>query len=162
MVTRKPLAWRQLDRRHGLVEHAFLAHRLVVPLAIAVQVDREGQVGRGLVFVDVLGEQNRVRAQVDEFLARHDAGDDLRHLLVDQGFAAGNGHDGRAALVHRLQGVLDADPLLQDLLRIVDFAAAGAGEIALEQGFQHQHERIALVAAQLAAGDIARDLVHLQ
>ena len=94
--------------------------------------------------------------------ARDDAGDDLRHFLVNQRLAARNGHDGRAAFVDRAQGVLDADPLLQDLLRIIDLTATGAGEIALEQGFQHQHQGIALVAAQLAPGDIARNLVHLQ
>ncbi len=101
------------------------------------------------------GEQDRVGAQVDELLARHDAGDDLRHLLVDERLAARDGHHRRAAFIDRLQRVLDAHPLLQDLLRIVDLAAAGAGQIALEQRLQHQHQRIALVTAQLAAGDVA-------
>ena len=94
IVTRKPLALANLDGRHRLVEHPFLAHRLVVPLPIAVQVDREGEVGGGLVFIDVLGEQDGVGAQIHELLARHDARDDLRHFLVDQRFAARNGHDG--------------------------------------------------------------------
>ena len=109
-----------------------------------------------------LASRMRVGAQIDEFLARDDAGDDLRHFLVNQRLAAGNGDDGRAAFVDRAQCVLDAHSLLQDLLRIVDLAAAGTGEIALEQRFQHEHQGIALVAAQLAAGDIARDLVHLK
>ena len=60
-----------------------------------------------------------------------------------------------------LERVFDADPLLQDFLRVVDFPAAGAGEIALEQRLQHEHQRIALVAAQLAPGEIFRDPIHL-
>jgi hypothetical protein len=152
----------QLDRRHGLVEDSFLAHRFVVALAVAVQMNRESQIGRRLIFVDVPGEQNRIGAEIDEFAASDDAGDDLRHLLVNQRLSAGNGHDGRAAFVDRPQRVFDADPLLQDFLRVVDFPATGAGEIALEQRFQHEHERIALVAAQLAPRDVSRNFVHLQ
>ena len=118
--------------------------------------------GERLVFVDVLGEQDGVGAQIDEFLALHDAGDDLRHFLVDQRLASRNGHDGGAALVHGLQRVLDAHALLQDLLRIVDLAAAGAGQVALEQGFQHEDQGISLVAPQFAPGEIFRDPIHLQ
>ena len=107
------------------------------------------------------GQQDGVRAQIDELLARHDAGDDLRHLLVDQRLAAGDRDHRRAALIHRAQRVRDAHPLLQDLLRIIDLAAAGAGQIALEQRLQHQHQRITLLAAQFAAGDVAADTIRL-
>src|SRR6202789_4420221 len=158
----KALGLGQFNGRNRLVVNPFLTDRLVVALPIAVQMNRERKVRGGLVLIDVLGEQNRVRAEIDELLARDDAGDDLRHFLVDERFTARNGYDGRAALVDRAHRILDADPLLKDFLRVIDLAAAGAGEIALEQRFQHEHEWIALVAAQLAPRDIAGDLVHLQ
>ena len=66
---------------------------------IAVQVNGECQVGRGAVFVDVLRQQKRIRAQVHESLARNDPGDDLRQLLVDERLAAGDGYQRRSAFV---------------------------------------------------------------
>jgi hypothetical protein len=46
---------------------------------------------------------------------------------------------------------------VQDLVRIVDLAATGAGEIAAEQRLQHQHERIALAALDMLLDDVAAD-----
>jgi len=86
-------------------------------LPIAVQMNRESEVGRRPIFVDMPGEQNRVGAEIDELLARHDAGDDLRHFLVNERLSARNGHDGCAAFVDGAHGVFDTDPLLQDFLR---------------------------------------------
>ena len=68
---------------------------------------------------------------------------------------------GRPALIHRAQRLLHAQPLLQDLLGIIDLAAARAGEIALEQRLQHQHQRITLHAAQLLGGDVLSNPVGL-
>src|SRR5205085_3737551 len=47
----------QLDGRDRFVEDPFLTHGLVVALAVAVQVDREGEIGRGPVVVDVPRKQ---------------------------------------------------------------------------------------------------------
>ena len=102
---------RGLDRGDGLVERAFAADRFVVPFAIAVQVNREGQIRRRFVLVDLLLEQQRVRAQIDEFLARDDAFDDLRHVLVNERLAARNGDDGSAAFVDGAQRVFDGHAL---------------------------------------------------
>src|SRR5271156_3218838 len=93
----KALAARELDGGDGLVVNALLAHGLVVPLPIAVQVNRERQVWGRLVLIDVLREQNRVGAQIYEFLAGDDPFDDLRHLLVNERLAAGGGDHRRAA-----------------------------------------------------------------
>src|SRR6202034_1123819 len=123
---------RQPDGRDRLVEHSRLAHRLVVTLTIAVEVDGKGQVGRRPVLIDVTGEQQRVGAQVNELLACYDPGDDRRRLARNQRLAAGNRHDRGPALVHGVESVGDADALLQNFLRIIDLAAAGAGEVALE------------------------------
>ena len=57
--------------------------------------------------------------------------------------------DRGAAFVDRLEAVLDRNALIQDLVGIIDLAAAGAGEIAAEQRLQHQHERIALAACKM-------------
>ena len=155
MVTRKPLLRASLIAATALSNTPSWHTDSSWRSPVAVQMDRESQIGRGPVLIDVLGEQDGVGAQIDEFLARHDAGDDLRHLLVDQRLAAGNRDHRRAALVDCAQCILDTDPFLQNLLRIVDLAAARASQIALEQRLQHENQRIALVAAQLAAGQIA-------
>src|SRR4029079_19357647 len=44
---------------------------------------------------------------------------------------------------------------------MVDLAATGAREVALEQRLEHQHERIALVALELLLEDVACDAVVL-
>ena len=40
---------------------------------------------------------------------------------------------------------------------MLDFAAAGAFEVALEQGFEHEHERVALDAAEALGHDVFAD-----
>src|SRR5690606_39336838 len=147
---------RELDRADRLVERAFPAHRRVVALAVAVEMDRPGEIRRRLVFVDLLLEQQRVRAEIDELLARDDAAYDLGHLLVNQRLAARDRDDRCAALVDGAQRVLDAHALSQDLVRIVDLSAAGTSQIALEQRLKHQHERIPFVALELLLDDVAR------
>src|ERR1700736_1573378 len=97
----KALAAREADCRYRLVEDTLLAHRLIMTRAIPVQVNGKCQIWRRLVLVNVPGKEERIGAEVDEFLARTDAADDLGHLLVDQRFAAGNGHDGRPAFIDR-------------------------------------------------------------
>ena len=126
----------------------------VVHLAVAVQVHVPGEERVGLVLVHLLLEQQRVRAEIDELLALQDLGDDLGHLLVQQRLAAGDGDHGGAALVHGLQGVGHGQALVQDLGRVVDLAAAGAGQVAAEQRLQHQHERVALAPRQMLLDDV--------
>jgi hypothetical protein len=77
-------------------------------------------------------------------------------------FAARDRDDRRAALIDRGHALVVRQPLVQDLVGIVDLAAAGAGEIAAEQGLEHQHQRIALAAHQLLLDEIAADADFLQ
>jgi len=79
---------------------------------------------------------------------------------VDQRLAAGDRHHGRAALVDGVEAFLDRQPLVEDRIRIIDLAAAEAGEVAAEQRLEHQHERIALAAEQLLLEQICAD-AHL-
>ena len=73
---------------------------------------------------------------------------------MNEGFAAGDGYDRRAALVDGIHGLLNADALVEDIVRIVDLAATGAGQIASKQWLEHQHQGIALVTPQLLAQNV--------
>ena len=122
---------------------------------------REEQIGRRLEQVQLLLQQQRIGAQRDEFLARHDAFDDLADLLVDQRLAARNGDHRRAALVDRVEAFLHRQALVEDGVGIIDLAAADAGEVAAEQRLQHQHQRIAFAAFQALPHDVGTDGSHL-
>ena len=161
-LTAKPLRLRGLDRRTRRARTAFHADRLVVMLLDAVEMDREEQVGRGLEQCELLLQQQRVGAQRDELLARHDALDDLADVLVDQRLAARDRHHRRAALVDRVEAFLHREAAIEDRIRIIDLAAAGAGEVAAEQRLQHQHERIALPPHELLLHEIRANLHFLE
>ena len=143
------------DRLDRLVEYALAADGLVMMRPVAVQMHREGQIrGRGEA-VEFAAQQQRVGAQVDEALLGDQALDDRFHVVVDQRFAAGDGDDRRAAFLRRVQAVLDAQAPVEDFLRIGDLAASGTGQIALEQRFEHQYQRVAPVAGDLLFDDVA-------
>ena len=67
----------------------------------------------------------------------------------------------RAALFDGLKALLGRELLLQNVGRVLDLAAAGAGEIAAEQRLEHQHQGIALSPAQMLAKNIAADCYGL-
>ena len=155
-----------LDRVDRDVPDAVAADGIVVILFESVDVDREGEVGAGLELVEALFEQDGVGAEVDELPALDEAADDVADLLVDQGFAAGDGDDGGAAFLGGGPALLGREAAAEDVVRVLDFAAAGAFEVALEQGFEHEHERVALDPAQalghdvLAHGERLADAAH--
>jgi len=128
----------------------------------AVEMHREEQIGRRLEQIELLLQQQRIGAQRDEFLARHEAAHDLADLLVDQRLAAGNRHHRRAAFIGRVPAFLRRHAAIEDRIGIVDLAAADAGEVATEQGFEHQHERIAFAAKQLLLDQITADTHFLE
>ena len=69
---------------------------------------------------------------------------------------------GRAALVDRVEALFGREVLLEDVRRVLNLAAAGAGQIAAEQRLEHQDQRIALATAQALAEDIGRHRPHLR
>ena len=69
---------------------------------IAVEVNGESQIRRRNVFVDVFGQQQCIRAEINKFFASDNCGNDLRHFLVNERFTAGNGHNWCAAFVNRM------------------------------------------------------------
>ena len=146
-----------LDAGDRLLEAAFHADGLVVVLLDAVEMDREEQIRRRLEQMQLLLQQQRVGAERDELLARDDAFDDLADLLVDQRLAAGNRDHRRAALVDGVEAFLHRQPPVEDRVRIVDLAAAEAGEIAAEQRLEHQHQRVALATHELLLEQICAD-----
>ena len=139
----------QPDGRDGLVVDAGTADRLVVHLPVAIEVDGPVEIGVRLVVADLLLEKKRVRANGDELLAGDGALDDLRQFLVDERLAARHHHHGRTAFVQRPERGLDGDALVEDLVRIVDLAAARARQIAPEQRLQHHDEGIAFAATDV-------------
>ncbi len=79
----------------------------------------------------LLFEQQRVGADGPTYLPRDGAcADDFRKLAMQQRFAARDDDDRRAAVVDRRDAVGDRQTLVEDLVGIVDLAAARAGEIA--------------------------------
>jgi len=55
-----------------------------VHLLVAIEMDRPGEVRAGLVFLDLLLEKKRVRADDRELLLGDDALDDLGQILVEE------------------------------------------------------------------------------
>ena len=94
---------------------------------------------------------------VTNFAAIQRAAHDLADFLVQQRFAAGDHHHGRAAFVDRLHAVFIRQALVQDLVGIVDLAAARAGEIAAKQRLEHQDQGIAFPSEQMLLEDIGAD-----
>src|ERR1700722_16434136 len=155
------LGFGRLERLDRAIVDAWLADGLVVHLLIAVEVNRPGEIGARLVLIDLLLEQQRIRAHDRKFFARNDAFDDLRQIPVQQRLAARHDDHGRPALIDRGQRVLNGDAFVKNSVRIVDLAAAGASEVAPEQRLEHQHERIALAASEMLANDIGADSYNL-
>ena len=112
--------------------------------------------------MQALLEEQRVGAEVDVFLACDEARRDFRDLRMHQRLAARDAHDGRAALLDRAETFLGRQLLFQDVRGILNFSAAGAGEIAAKQRLEHQDERILLASFQLLADDVGRHRPHLR
>ena len=106
-------------------------------------------------------EFERVGAEVDVLFARDEAVDDLDDLRVEQRLAAGDGDHGRAALFNGGEALLGRELLFEDVRRVLHLAAAGAGQVAAEERLEHEHQRIALVAAHALLEHIGGDRPHL-
>src|ERR1700704_3944317 len=112
--------------------------------------------------MQLLLQEQRIRAQRDEFLFRDQAFHDFADLAMDQWLAAGNRNHGRAAFVNRIEALLDREPAIENGIRIVDLAATDAGEVATKQRLEHQNERIAFAPQQLLLEDIGADTHFLK
>ncbi len=126
-------------------------------LLVAVEMNRPGEERARLVLVHPLFHQDGVRAEINELPPRDDAFHDFRELLVQERFAARDRNDGRAALVDGMKRRFDGHALFENFVGVIDLAAPRAGEVAAEQGLEHQHERIPCPAADALAEDITSD-----
>ncbi len=136
------------DHRDRLVEHALAGADPVVGLAHAVEVhvDRQSLVRRDHA-EDLLVQHQRVGAQVDVPPPGDDALDQLLELGIQRRLAAADRNRRRPAVVDRLQAGLQGQPVLE-LAGVALDGAAQAGQVAGVQRLEHQHERVAPVAAQ--------------
>ncbi|MEI9999581.1 MAG: hypothetical protein WDO13_10655 [Verrucomicrobiota bacterium] len=82
--------------------------------------------------------RERVRAEINVLLARDQALDDFPDLGMDERLTAGDADHRRAAFLDGVEALLRAQALLEDVLRVLDLAAAGAGEVALKEGLEHE------------------------
>ena len=160
-LTAKPLALRGLDRGDGFVEAAFHADRFVVMFLDAVEMHGEEQIGRRREQMQLLFQKQRIGAQRHEFLARDDAATISPISLWISGSPPGMATIGAPHSSTASRHSCTGQPLVEDRIGIIDLAAAGAGEIAAEQRFQHQHERIARAPSQTLAQHIGADLGFL-
>src|SRR5262245_39890024 len=76
---------------------------------------------------------------------------------MQEWLTAGDGNDGRSALFCRGPALLWRQVAAQNFGRELNFSAAGAGEVAAEEGLEHEHQRIALNAAQALPEDVGGD-----
>ena len=83
----------------------------------------------GGILVEFPLHQNRVRAEIHIFLTRHEPTHDLSHFGMNQRFPAGNADDGRRTFIGRSPTLGGRQPFVQDMVRVLNLAAAGAGRI---------------------------------
>ncbi len=157
VVTRKPRRLGLADRRHRLVEDAGPVDGRVVALSQAVHVHDPGEVVRGREAVEAPAQEHGVRAQVDVDLAGHELFDHALDVGVQQRLAAGDRHHGRAALLDGAEHVLDREALAQDLGRVLDLAAARAGQVAGEERLDLDDEGVVLGLLQAVPHEMGTD-----
>src|SRR5437588_1935214 len=150
------------DGVDGDVVSAFTADGEVVLFALAVEVDRKSQVLTGLEEMDFFFQQQRIGAEIDIFFAGDQAFDDRFDLRVHQGLAAGDGNHGGAAFVDGAETFFGAEIFFEDVGRVLDLAASGAGQVTAEERFQHEDKWILLASGKLLTQHIAAHGPHLR
>ena len=116
---------------------------------------------KGVAILERLLEKERIRAEVDVLLAFDQLFDEFRYVGVEQRFSAWNRDHGSAAVIDRLQGVLETHIPLQDVGWILNLAASGTSQVATEQRLQHEYQRIVFLPRDLLLEHIARYGPHL-
>ncbi len=152
---------RFFDAFDGDVVTALAADGEVVMIAVAIEVNREGEVLGRREFVQPLFELERVGAEVDVLFARDEAVDDLDDLRMEQRLAAGDGDHGRAALIDGSEALLGRELFFENVGRILHLTASGAGQVAAEERLKHENKRILLVACELFLQDVGGNRPHL-
>src|SRR5208283_4009784 len=149
------------DSVEGKLVSAFTAHGKIVVLLLSIHVHREAQIFAGFEQVQLFFQQQRVGAEIDIFLAREQAVDNFIDLRMHQRLAAGNRDHRRSTLINRFEAIFQGEIGFQDVGRVLDLAAAGAGQVAAEQRLEHEHKRVAGTAQQALLENVRRHRPHL-
>src|SRR5690242_7477060 len=80
---------------------------------------------------------------------------------MEEVLAAGDGDHGGAALFDGIEALFGGELLFEDVGGVLDLAAAGAGEVAAEEGFEHEDQGVLAAAGELLPQDVAGDGPHL-
>jgi hypothetical protein len=115
-----------------------------VVLALTVHVNGEGQVLAGFEEINFLLQEQGVGAEIDVFFAGYEAFYDFPDLRVEQRFSAGDRYGRGSAFICRSEAILRSELHSQDVAGILDFSATGAGQVAAEEGLEHEDERVLL------------------
>jgi hypothetical protein len=130
-------------------------------ILLAVHVHGEREILARFEEIDFFFEQQGVGAEVNIFFAFDEPFDDLFDLRVKKRFAAGDGNHRGAAFIDGVEALLRREIFFEDVGGILNFSAAGAGEIAAEERFKHEHERIMFPPFDLLLEDVAGYGPHL-
>jgi len=145
----------------GFFVDTFTADGEVVVFLEAIEVDGEGEVFGGLVLVEVFFEEECVGAEVDIFFLFDEFFYDEVHFGMEHGFAAEYGDDWCATFFDCFHALVEGEFLFEYVCGVLDFAASGAGEIAAEDGFEHEDEWVVFSSFESLFYDIGCDGVHL-
>src|SRR5579862_522693 len=145
-----------LDAFDCFAEHAVALNADIVSLFEPIEVDVEEQARSGREIAEMLANKHTIGAKVDVFLARKDFVSQAANLGINHRLAAANGNDGRAAIVNRLQALLDGKHFVDRGFVFANAAAASAGEIAGVERFEHHHQRKFLRPSDALASEITR------
>ena len=122
-----------------------------------VHVNAEGEVFGRFEEIDFSLEKKGVRAEINVFFACDEAFDDLVDFRMDQWFATGDRDHGGSALIGGGPALFGGQPFIENVVRVLDFATARTGEVATEEGLEHEDERVSFVAAQFLPENIGSD-----
>jgi hypothetical protein len=102
----------------------------------------EAEIFAWLEQVQLFLEEQGIRTQVDVLTPPYESGYNFIDLGVKKRLSARDGHRRRAALIRCPEALLRGQILLQDVGRVLDLPASGAGQIATEERLQHQDQGI--------------------
>ena len=144
------------DAFNCFAENAIALDANIVSLFEAVQVDVEEQARRRREVAKMFADKHTVGAKVDVLFAGKNFVGQAANLRVNHRLATADRNDRRAAVVNRLQALLDGEHLVDGGLVFANAAAACAGEIAGVKRFEHHHQRKFLRPSDAFASEITR------
>src|SRR5437764_644584 len=145
------------DGRYGLVEDALPTDRLVVTLPETVDVDGPREITGGLEPIELPVHEHAVGAEIHVLAPLDERSHHLVDLWVHEGLAAGDRHHRRAALLHGADGIIDGEAPTEDVRRVLDLPASGAGQVAGEERLQLHEERELLPPSEALTRQVGAD-----